>query len=63
MAQSSTARKKVIIGIHGLANKPEKKYLEPWWKSAILEGLEKIAARKMKKLNLKCMQYLKRMIC
>lgn len=29
---------KVIIGIHGLGNKPQKKLLEYWWKSAIIEG-------------------------
>ena len=30
---------KVIIGIHGLRNKPEPKLLETWWKEAIQEGL------------------------
>ncbi len=30
---------KVIIGIHGLANKPEKADLEKYWKTSILEGL------------------------
>jgi len=29
----------VIIGVHGLLNKPAKEILEPWWKSAIEEGL------------------------
>jgi hypothetical protein len=33
--------KKVIIGIHGLANKPKPKQLERWWRDSILEGLEK----------------------
>lgn len=32
---------KVIIGIHGLGNKPQKKLLESWWKSAIIEGFSK----------------------
>lgn len=32
---------KVIIGIHGLGNKPPKETLENWWRSAMLEGLEK----------------------
>ncbi len=32
---------KLIIGIHGLANKPDKQTLESWWKKAIAEGLEK----------------------
>lgn len=30
---------KIIIGIHGLANKPHAKLLEKWWKQAIIEGL------------------------
>jgi hypothetical protein len=29
----------VIVGIHGLANKPPAKELEKWWRQAILEGL------------------------
>ncbi len=29
-----------IIGIHGLANKPEKRVLTEWWKNSIREGLE-----------------------
>ena len=33
---------KVIIAIHGLANKPPKKLLENWWKKAINEGYELI---------------------
>ena len=32
---------KVIIGIHGLSNKPPKETLAIWWKEAIIEGLEK----------------------
>jgi pimeloyl-ACP methyl ester carboxylesterase len=31
----------VIIGIHGLGNKPKKATLEKWWYSAMLEGLKK----------------------
>jgi len=31
--------KKIVIGIHGLGNKPPRKLLEEWWKTAILEGL------------------------
>ncbi|MBN1649766.1 MAG: hypothetical protein JW857_00480 [Bacteroidales bacterium] len=34
---------KVIIGIHGLGNKPPKELLEKWWKKAILEGFNKLA--------------------
>lgn len=33
---------KVIIGIHGLGNKPPAKVLEIWWKASIREGLKKI---------------------
>lgn len=33
---------KVIIGIHGLGNKPPKDILENWWKLAIEEGFKKI---------------------
>lgn len=33
---------KVIIGIHGLGNKPSKELLTDWWKLSILEGLRKI---------------------
>jgi hypothetical protein len=32
---------KIIIGIHGLGNKPPKELLSKWWKVAILEGLRK----------------------
>lgn len=31
----------VIIGIHGLGNKPAKKLLEYWWKLSMIEGLKK----------------------
>lgn len=31
----------VIIGIHGLANKPKKALLAQWWEKSIREGLEK----------------------
>ncbi|MCD6598624.1 MAG: hypothetical protein J7L04_13105, partial [Bacteroidales bacterium] len=30
----------VIIGIHGLGNKPSKQLLEHWWKLAMVEGLK-----------------------
>ena len=33
--------KKVIIGIHGLGNKPPKYLLKKWWKDAIKEGFKK----------------------
>ncbi|MBP7738159.1 MAG: hypothetical protein KA369_19445 [Spirochaetes bacterium] len=35
-------RKKIIICIHGLANKPEKKLLEQWCKTSIREGFKTI---------------------
>jgi hypothetical protein len=33
---------KIIIGIHGLGNKPPQDLLEKWWRKAIEEGLERI---------------------
>jgi len=33
---------KIIIGIHGLGNKPPKKLLKRWWKKSIREGLHAI---------------------
>jgi hypothetical protein len=30
---------KVIVGVHGLSNKPPSAVLEQWWAQAILEGL------------------------
>jgi hypothetical protein len=33
---------KIIIGIHGLGNKPPKRLLERWWKDALKEGLRGI---------------------
>ena len=35
---------KMIIAIHGLANKPEKEQLTRWWLSAINKGLEWIGS-------------------
>ena len=32
---------KVIVGIHGLANKPKESTLAEWWKKSITEGLRK----------------------
>ncbi len=31
---------KIIIGIHGLANKPPREKLDEWWRQSITEGLE-----------------------
>ncbi len=33
---------KIIIGIHGLGNKPSPSLLERWWKKSMLEGLNRI---------------------
>ena len=33
--------KRIIIGIHGLKNKPPEEMLSKWWKEAIQEGFEK----------------------
>ena len=43
--------KNVIIGIHGLSNKPEPQILKKGWKDAILEGLKKNAGIHTKTLN------------
>jgi pimeloyl-ACP methyl ester carboxylesterase len=32
---------KIIVGIHGLANKPDEKTLTDWWEKSIWEGLKK----------------------
>ncbi len=32
-------KSKIVIGIHGLGNKPPKTILENWWKQAIIDGL------------------------
>ena len=42
---------KIIIGIHGLGNKPQKNLLEKWWISAIEEGF-KLAGIKAPKFKL-----------
>ncbi len=36
------AMSKIIIGIHGLGNKPPPKTLGRWWEAALREGLERI---------------------
>ncbi len=35
--------KKMIIGIHGLGNKPDATLLHDWWLNAIHEGLGRIS--------------------
>lgn len=32
---------KIVIGVHGLSNKPAPEVLEDWWRKAMLEGLSK----------------------
>ena len=39
--------KTIIIGIHGLGNKPPRKLLKKWWLKAIREGLEKIGKERL----------------
>lgn len=34
-------KKKIIIGIHGLDNKPPRKILQNWWRQSICEGLSR----------------------
>ena len=33
---------KIIIGIHGLGNKPPKDLFDNWWQQSIAEGLKRI---------------------
>ena len=37
---------KIIIGIHGMGNKPSRKTLTTWWKAPIREGFKRIKAPK-----------------
>ena len=39
-------KRKIIIGIHGLANKPPEKLLKIWWKESIREGFDTIGKPK-----------------
>jgi hypothetical protein len=41
----------IIIGIHGLSNKPEEKKVERDWKKAILEGLNKNTSLDVQSIN------------
>ncbi|MBN2029819.1 hypothetical protein JW824_06185 [bacterium] len=43
---------KIIIGIHGLGNKPSKRVLEKWWKISIKKGLKEIQ-RPHRRINFK----------
>lgn len=35
-------RKTIVLGVHGLGNKPARSLLQLWWKKSLLEGLAKI---------------------
>lgn len=37
----------IIIGVHGLGNKPPARTLQSWWKISIREGLKRIGIRKL----------------
>jgi hypothetical protein len=39
-------RRKIIIAIHGLANKPPEKLLKKWWRESIEEGLSQVDRKK-----------------
>lgn len=41
----SNGNPKVIIGVHGLANKPQKSTLATWWRKSLIEGLENIGVK------------------
>ena len=45
------AKQKIIIGIHGLGNKPARRLLKAWWQKAICEGLERIGCHLKFKLE------------
>lgn len=41
-------KRTIIIGIHGLSNKPHKRLLKQWWRKSIEEGLINIKSPKIK---------------
>jgi len=41
IAETTNANEKVVIGIHGLANKPEESILTAWWIKALNDGMKK----------------------
>jgi hypothetical protein len=43
----------VIIGVHGLDNKPEAAILESWWKASIVEGLSRHGGASGKRVHFK----------
>lgn len=46
----SLFERKIIIGIHGLENKPPRELLERWWRDSVKEGLTRIG-KPVKKFN------------
>lgn len=40
-------KRPIIIGIHGLHNKPSRMLLQSWWKQSIRDGLSRISKRKL----------------
>ncbi|MFH2011434.1 MAG: hypothetical protein ABIJ37_01820 [Pseudomonadota bacterium] len=42
MKKISKGMKKIVIGVHGLGNKPHQTVLKDWWAQAIQEGLNRI---------------------
>ncbi|MFC1508878.1 alpha/beta hydrolase [Candidatus Omnitrophota bacterium] len=38
---------KIIIGIHGLGNKPPRKVLRKWWKKSLCDGLKRIGHNRL----------------
>jgi PGAP1-like protein len=40
-AEATSASNTIVIGIHGLLNKPAEEQLKEWWKQAIQEGLQR----------------------
>ncbi len=39
--------KKIVIGIHGLGNKPPRRLFKTWWKRSLQDGLKKIGTREI----------------
>jgi len=47
----------VILGIHGLANKPPPELLEKWWENSLLEGLKRNCGNTEQKINFKSLYW------
>lgn len=44
---------RVIIGVHGLGNKPDPETLRSWWEQSMIEGLQKRMDTKQNSQGLK----------